>query len=90
MDERIQKILEVANQAYENGELRIDEDIPDFERGDGLASFIRREIIEVLERNEDLSAKELAEMAYQAIQRSTQQLEDVEEALGCWLQKVDL
>lgn len=49
ISEITQKILEAANKAYEGGECRIDEDIPAGERGDGLANFIRQEIIEVTE-----------------------------------------
>lgn len=48
-----EKILKLVNEAYENGECRIDEDIPADERGDGLATFIRNEIIEVCQGIDD-------------------------------------
>lgn len=40
-------ILAVINGAYVNGELRIDEDLPLGERGDGLADFLRNEVLDI-------------------------------------------
>jgi len=39
-----QTILEVINNYYNNGECRLNEDLPDGERGDGLADFIVNEV----------------------------------------------
>ena len=77
MTEITQKILEEANKAYHNGECRIDEDIPAIERGDGLASFIRQEIIEVTEGEQD--KEETLSAARRVMIRA------VEEVLDVWI-----
>lgn len=78
MSDVLGRILKVANEAYENGEMSIDEDLDD--RGDGLATFIRHEIIDVVE---DESENEFAqwEAAESAMEKATEQIRMVRYAL---------
>jgi len=76
----VEKILKLVNEAYENGECRIDEDIPADERGDGLATFVRNEIIDTCQGEEDYDAA--LQIAEVALCRARSQLSDVIDMLG--------
>jgi len=70
----IDTILNAANEAYENGECRINEELSNDARGDGLATFIRNEIIDVC-TGEDESKQ--VDAAVDALLRARRQLDDV-------------
>ncbi len=69
------KILSAVNKAYQNGECRINEPISDSDRGDGLASFIRTELIEVCEGEGDPTLQ--VELSLNAMLSARAQLDDV-------------
>ena len=72
-------MLKAVNESHQNGECRIDEPITDENRGDGLASFIRTEIIEVCEGEDDHALQ--VELALNAMLSAREQLDDVISAL---------
>ena len=72
-----QLVLDMANEAYEDGEADIHEDLDD--RGDGLASFLRQELIEVTDGAESLEAA--IECAISAIRTAIRELTEVKDAL---------
>ena len=74
-NETIKTLLMIANNAYENGELKLFEEQSSVNRGDGLAQFIRREIIEACHENSD---EEMLEIAGNAITQARRQLENIE------------
>lgn len=74
------KLLELADGAYDNGELRIAENIPASERGDGLATFIRNEILDVAKDHRSL--EEAAQDIVRSLEIASRQLRDVIEEIN--------
>ncbi|KXS55003.1 MAG: hypothetical protein AWU57_599 [Marinobacter sp. T13-3] len=75
----VNQILATANEAYENGECRINEDLPKGERGDTLADFLAIELQEVTEG--EPSATAAISSAYAAVDSAIRQLTDVRDSL---------
>lgn len=73
----MQEILRAVNAAYENGELQIDQDVDPRDRGDGLASFLRQEIIEVTDGLDDDDEWAAWNAARRALEKTHGQLHGV-------------
>ena len=72
-----QLILDVANEAYNLGEAGLNLDIANL--GDGLATFLRQEIIEVTQGAQDL--EHAIGCAIRAIRTAIRELTEVKDAL---------
>jgi hypothetical protein len=80
MNKVIRKILQAANNAYENGECQVDVPCEDIgaARGDTLAEFLHIEIREVCNGNPE---SEMVQIVANAISSAIEQLQAVEAAI---------
>ena len=83
----IQKILDIVNTNYENGECQINEYLPKGERGDGLADFIRVEVSEVVQGSNDFT--EALKLAEQAMATASAQLEELRDSIVGYLERFE-
>lgn len=73
-EEHLDALLSVIDEAYHGGELRIAEDLPRGERGDGLADFLATEVREVCQ---DEPWDRIHEVTLDALFRVRREIDDV-------------
>jgi hypothetical protein len=78
MSNALKAILDTINNAYENGECRINEDLERGERGDTLADFISIEVLEACQGNAE---EGMVDIAINSMSRALEKLQDVIGAL---------
>ena len=74
-----EEVLGIVNKAYNEGEGRIDEDVGEKDRGDGLATFLRNEVIDVTK--ESFSRRQGLMAAQTAVNITIDELHAVSDAL---------